>query len=219
MRLVFLGPPGAGKGTQAKLVSERFKIPHISTGDLLREAIKADTSVGREVRVYMDRGELVPDNIVIRIATERLAKPDTVQGFILDGFPRTKWQAATLDDQLKKMRKRVDWVIYFDTSEKVCVERSSGRRVCKSCGANYHIVNMPPRKSDICDVCGGELYQRDDDREDTTRNRLIVYRRQTEDLIEYYKLRSILKSVSGDKSAEAIFSELKDFFVKQGLIK
>jgi len=216
MRLVFLGPPGAGKGTQAKVISEKFNIPHISTGDILREAVKNNSPVGRQAKGFMDKGELVPDDIVIKIVVERLRSKDTAAGFILDGFPRTKPQAVSLDKELKQIGLGVDYVIYFDTREETIISRLTGRRVCRNCGANYHIVNIKPKKDSICDRCGKELYQREDDKVDTVKNRIKVYREQTADLIDYYRSKDILKTVSGDLNVEAVFDELTGFFNQQG---
>lgn len=215
MRLVFLGPPGAGKGTQAKVISERFGTPHISTGDILREAVGNNTPVGKQAKGYMDKGELVPDGIVIKIVVDRLSKADVKRGFILDGFPRTKNQAVSLEAELDKIGLGIDNVIYFDTSEETSIARLTGRRVCRSCGMNYHIVNMRPKKDNVCDACGSELYQRDDDRVETVKNRLKVYRRQTEDLIDYYKSRGILEEVSGELNVEEVFNKLKGLFTSK----
>ena len=219
MRVIFLGPPGDGKGTQAKVISERFNIPHISTGDILREAVKNNSEIGRQAKAYMDKGELVPDVIVIKIAANRLAQPDTANGFILDGFPRTEVQAASLDSELAKIKLSLDAVIYFNTAEDVIIRRLSGRRVCKSCGANYHTVTLRPKKDGICDLCGSELYQREDDKEATVKNRLKVYDRQTAGLIDYYKSKGIMKTVSGDLGVEEQLGELTAFFSRQGQVK
>jgi adenylate kinase len=219
MRLVFLGPPGAGKGTQAKVISERFKIPHVSTGDILRESVKRDSEVGRQAKGYMDKGELVPDEIVTKIVAERLTEPDMSGGFILDGFPRTRNQAVSLDDKLKNMEIGVDYVIYFNTLEETSISRLTGRRVCRGCGANYHITNIKPKKEGICDICGSELYQRQDDTVETVKNRLKVYQRQTADLIDYYRSKNILVTVSGELNVEGVFGELTKFFTQQGRVK
>lgn len=207
-----MGPPGAGKGTQAQVVSKRFNCPHISTGDILREAVKLNSEVGRQARFFMEKGELVPDDIVIKIVIERLAKPDIKKGFILDGFPRTRKQAVSLDEELRKIGLRIDSVIYFDTSEEVSIKRLSGRRVCRSCGANFHIVNMKAKKEGVCDICAGELYQREDDKVETIKNRLNVYQNQTRDLIEYYKSKGILETVNGDLDVEKVFETIAKFF-------
>jgi len=218
MRLIFLGPPGAGKGTQAKVISGKFSAPHISTGDILREAVKDGSPIGKEAKGFMDRGELVPDEIVIKIVVERLAKPDTADNFILDGFPRTKKQAVSLDEELTRRGIGIDFVVYFDTREETSITRLSGRRVCKACGANYHSANIKPKKENMCDICGGELYQRNDDKVETIKNRLQVYRKQTADLIDYYKSKGILEKVSGDLNVEEVFKELSVFFNRQGFI-
>ncbi|MFH1848145.1 MAG: adenylate kinase [Candidatus Omnitrophota bacterium] len=215
MRLIFLGPPGAGKGTQAKVVSKRLGIPHISTGDILREAVKKDLPVGKEAKGYMEKGELVPDEIVTKIVVDRLGRDDTRAGFILDGFPRTDAQAADLDKALRAANIVIDYVIYFKTSAKTSIARLSGRRVCKKCGQNYHIVNMIPKKEGACDTCGGELYQRSDDSEDTVKNRLGVYEKQTASLIQYYKDSGNLQTVSGDLDVERVYKELSRFFKKK----
>lgn len=212
MRLVFLGPPGAGKGTQAKVISERFGIPHISTGEILRSAIKSNSSLGKEAKAYVERGELVPDIVVSKIVFERLLQSDAKEGFILDGFPRTKRQAEDLDNELNSLGLKLDYVIYFETSEQVSISRLSGRRVCRDCGTNFHIVNMRPKKDGICDICGGELYQRDDDKEETVRKRLRVYEAQTSELIQYYNQKGLLKTVVGDMNVDEVFRVLCELF-------
>ncbi|MFH1996635.1 MAG: adenylate kinase [Candidatus Omnitrophota bacterium] len=210
MRIVFLGPPGAGKGTQAALLSKKFSIPHVSSGDLLREAVTEKSAIGLKAKGYMDRGELVPDEIITRIIIDRISRGDAKTGFILDGFPRTERQAKTLDESLSKVSLSLDAVIYFETSKNVCVERLAGRRVCGKCGVNYHIKNMPPRKDGICDHCQGELYQRNDDKVDTIENRLTVYSQMTKPLIDYYKNGGLLKEVSGDLELEEAQRDLSD---------
>lgn len=212
MKLVLLGPPGAGKGTQSVVLAREFKIPHISTGDILREAVKEGLPLGLEAKSYMDKGELVPDEVVTGIVVERLKKPDTGNGYILDGFPRTLKQANDLDAALSKSGANIDMVLYFETSEKTAIERLTGRRVCKKCGFNYHIKNIPPKKPGVCDKCGGELYQRPDDKEDTVRKRLKVYEAQTKPLIEYYTRKDILKKVSGDLGVDELFKVLSKMF-------
>ncbi len=219
MRLVFLGPPGAGKGTQAKVLSGDFNVAHISTGDLLREAVKNNSAIGRQAKAFMEKGELVPDELVIRMVVQRLGEPDTEPGFILDGFPRTRPQAVSLDDELKKAGLGIDLVLYFRTSEETVIKRLSGRRVCRSCGANYHLATMRPKKDGVCDVCGGELYQRQDDTEETVKNRLVVYQLKTQALIEYYASRGILETVSGDLSVDQLRSELTAVFNSRGLLR
>ena len=212
MRLVLLGPPGAGKGTQSVVLSREYKIPHISTGDILRESVKAGLPLGLKAKAFMDKGALVPDEIVTGIVAERLKEPDTRKGFILDGFPRTVNQALALDAALKKIGSGIDMAIYFETSSRVAIERLSGRRVCKSCGFNYHVKNIPPKIEGVCDKCGGELFQRPDDKEATVLNRLKVYEAETKPLIEYYIKKGILKKVSGDLGVEDLFKVLSKVF-------
>ena len=218
MRLILLGPPGAGKGTQGHVLSERFHVPHVSTGDMLREAVKENSPVGLKAQEYMNRGELVPDDIVIEIVKERLGKKGSRNGFILDGFPRTRRQAEMLDSVLHEMHKNIDMVIYFRTSEDVIVRRLSGRRICRSCGANYHIKNIPPKVKGICDVCNGPLYQREDDKEGTVKNRLEVYERQTSPLIDYYKEKSKLNTITGDLEVEDAFKSILKLFAEKDLL-
>jgi len=209
MRLVLLGPPGAGKGTQADRLSKEYKLPHISTGGMLREAVKNNSEIGKKANSFMVKGELVPDRIVIEIVKERLNKPDIKNGFILDGFPRTKSQAENLDVALRSSKMPLDMVLYFETSDSVVIKRLSGRRVCKKCGATYHIKNIPPKKADICDVCGSALVQREDDKEATVKNRLAVYKKETAELIDYYKSKNILKTISGDLEADETYDSIK----------
>jgi len=217
VNVVLLGPPGAGKGTQAKVLSKEYSVLHISTGDMLREAVKNKTAIGMEAKSYMDKGELVPDETVVRIVTERISKDDTKKGFLLDGFPRTKEQADKLDKELSTMSKKLDIVLYFKTSPEVSIERLSGRRVCKVCGANFHIKNMPPKKDMICDYCKGKLFQREDDKPETVKNRLKVYEKETETLIGYYREKGILKEVSGDLDVNKLFDEIKKLFADERL--
>ena len=212
MRLVLLGPPGAGKGTQSVVLSRNYKIPHISTGDILRESVKLGTPLGAEAKTFMEKGELVPDELVTGIVVERLKKSDVLNGFILDGFPRTLKQAVDLDAALTNMTSSIDMALYFETSEKVAIERLSGRRVCRKCGFNYHVRNIPPKKVNVCDKCGGELFQRPDDTEDTVRNRLKVYEVQTKPLIDYYFKKGNLVKVSGDLGVDDLFGVLSKIF-------
>jgi len=211
LKIVLLGPPGAGKGTQSVVLSREYRLPHISTGDILRESVKKSLPLGLKAKSYMDKGELVPDEIVTGIVIERLKNPDTKKGYILDGFPRTVKQAVDLDEALGKT-SGLDMAVYFDTSEKVAIERLSGRRVCKACGFNYHVKNIPPKKADTCDKCGNPLFQRPDDKEATVINRLKVYADQTKPLIEYYKKSGILKEVSGDLGVDELFKVLSKIF-------
>ena len=212
MKLVLLGPPGAGKGTQSKVLSRKYGVPHISTGDILRSAVKEGLPLGMKAKAFMDKGELVPDEVVTGIVADRLKKDDTKSGFVLDGFPRTVRQAQDLDLALKASGSVLDMVIYFDTSPKVAIERLSGRRVCKACGAIYHVKNMPPKKGGTCDKCSGELVQRPDDREETVLNRLRVYEAETKPLIEYYSKRGCLKKVSGNLGVDELFKVLSGLF-------
>lgn len=219
MKLILLGPPGAGKGTQANVLSAKFNIPHISTGDILREAVKAQTPVGLKAKAFMDKGDLVPDEVVIEIVKERLKEPDTKNGFILDGFPRTLAQAKSLDKTFEEMGLDIDMVIYFETSPEVSIRRLGGRRVCHECRANYHIVNMPSKKEDTCDKCGGHLFQRDDDKEETVRNRLSVYEQKTKELIDHYRNKGNLQTVNGDDEVDLVFDELFKIFQESNLLK
>ncbi len=208
MNLIFLGPPGSGKGTQAKLLSERLGMLHLSTGDILREAVREGTPLGREAKRYMDEGKLVPDEVVIGIVKEWLLSKGVERGVIFDGFPRTVAQAEALDRMMKELGQKIDWVIDIDVSEAEVLKRLSGRRTCKNCGAMYHLVFNPPRVEGICDKCGGELYQRDDDKEETIKSRLKVYKEQTEPLKDYYKKLGIMKSIVGEGGIEEIQKEI-----------
>jgi len=202
VRLILLGPPGAGKGTQAKFVSQKFGIPQISTGDILRENVKNNTELGKKAKEYMEKGELVPDDIMIKLVKNRVQEADCKNGYILDGFPRTIAQAEGLEKALEN--EKIDGVIFVDVSDPIIVERLSLRRVCKNCGAIYHLKYTPPQKEGICDKCGGELYQRDDDKVETIKNRLKVYREQTEPLIEYYRKKGILFEINGENSVDNV---------------
>lgn len=208
MNIVFLGPPGAGKGTQAKILIERYGIPQISTGDMLREHRAKGTELGKKAQEYMDKGQLVPDEIILDMVKERLSQPDCEKGFILDGFPRTVAQAEALDRILSEMGKKLDFALALVVPDELLIERLTGRRTCKNCGMMYHIKYKPPKVEGICDVCGGELYQRPDDNEETVRNRLKVYHESTAPLIDYYKRKGILKEVDGSKSIEEITNQL-----------
>ena len=218
MRFVLLGPPGAGKGTQAQVLSKDLALPHVSTGDMLREALKASTTLGLKAKEYMEKGALVPDAVVIALVSERLSKADAKKGFILDGFPRTPEQAESLDHTLKDLQMPLDIVLYFKTSLAVIIRRLSGRRVCSQCGKNFHLTNFKPKVEGICDNCGGTLFQRPDDKEETIENRLKVYERQTEPLIEYYKKKNILYETSGDLEVRPLNDILMSLFQKKGLL-
>ena len=217
INIVLLGPPGAGKGTQAAFLVKAYGLLHVSTGDMLRETVKEGDETGKKIAGYMNSGELVPDDIVIEAVMLRMAKPDAAKGVILDGYPRTRVQAEALGEALKGSGKILDAVLYSKTSEQVAISRLSGRRVCTGCGKNYHVVNIPPKKEGICDTCGIPLIQRDDDRPETVKNRLSVYAQQTEDLIEYYGNSGLLKEVDGDLTAEKLFDEIRVLFLKDGI--
>ncbi|MEK6732106.1 MAG: adenylate kinase [Candidatus Omnitrophota bacterium] len=208
MYMVLLGPPGAGKGTQAVMLAEKKNFLHLSTGDILRENVKRNTDIGKKVKVFMEKGELVPDDIVIEMMLDTIKNAKAKKDFILDGFPRTVYQAKKLDAELNKLKLAIDMVVYFKTGIETVILRLTGRRLCSKCGANYHIVNMPPKKQGVCDKCGSELYQRKDDSEETIKKRLEVYNSQTKELIDYYKAQGILEEVSGDLEAGAVYSEL-----------
>jgi adenylate kinase len=209
VRVGFLGPPGAGKGTQARDLAREWGVLHLATGDVLREAVAAGTSLGITAKGYMDRGALVPDDVIIGLVGERLGARDAATGFIVDGFPRTIAQAEAFAKLLKDMGQTLDAVVYFEVSEGELLRRLTGRRVCRNCGRTYHLTSSPPKREGVCDVCGGELYQREDDREATVRNRLEVYRRQTEPLLDYYRQRNQLVTVSGEGSVEAIRASIR----------
>ncbi len=210
MRLLFLGPPGAGKGTQARELAREWGVPQVATGDMLREAMTADTPLGRAAKQYYDRGELVPDDVILKMVAERFAQPDAAQGFILDGFPRTIAQAEGLAAMLDRLGHNVDSVIYFDVSEPELVRRLTGRRLCRACQTPFHVVSAPPKRAGVCDKCGGELYQRVDDSEATVRNRLRVYERQTAPLLDYYRKRGLLRTVSGEGGIDKIRQALRE---------
>jgi adenylate kinase len=196
-RVVLLGPPGAGKGTQAKLLQEKFAACQISTGDILRKSVANQTPLGKEAAQYIDRGALVPDDVIVGLVAERLKEKDCERGFILDGFPRTIPQAESLDAILKQMKLSLNAVLSVQVPRAVIIERLAGRRSCKNCGALAHMVFSPPKKKDVCDRCGGELYQRHDDEEETVANRLNVYENQTAPLVNYYRQRNLLREIDG----------------------
>lgn len=212
MNLVFLGPPGAGKGTQANVVCKYFDLKHISTGDLLREVVKDNSLIGRKVKEFMDKGLLVPDEIVVQIVAQEI-KGDK-KGFILDGFPRNLAQAEFLDNSLCSSNISLDRVLNFVTSPEKVIERLSGRRICPKCQAIYHIKNMPPLKEGICDKCASRLLQRDDDKEETVKERLKVYKQLSEPLIEYYKQKGILVDINGDLDVQPLFAIIKEILEK-----
>ncbi len=208
MKIIMLGAPGAGKGTQAKMIAEKYNVPHISTGDIFRANIKNGTELGKKAKEYMDKGQLVPDELTVEILLDRVAQEDCKNGYVLDGFPRTIPQADVLDKELTKLGDKVDFAINVDVPDENIVRRMSGRRACLKCGATYHIEHIPPKKEGICDTCGSELVQRDDDKPETVQNRLSVYHEQTQPLIDYYNKKNILKSVDGTKDMQEVFNEI-----------
>lgn len=211
MRIVLLGGPGSGKGTQAKKLTEKLQIPQISTGDIFRAAVKEGTPMGLKAKEYMDKGELVPDEVVVGVVEERLAKPDLGSGYMLDGFPRTLPQAQALDKILEGQGKNIDHAILVDVPDEELVKRLAGRRTCKNseCGAMFHVMFNPPKKEGICDKCGSELYQRADDQEATIRERLSVYNSQTAPLIDYYRQKELLRAVEGVGPIDQIFASIQ----------
>jgi len=204
MKLIFLGPPGAGKGTQAAVISKKYGIAHISTGDILRDNVARETELGLKAKQYMESGQLVPDDVIVDMVERRLKEEDCQAGFILDGFPRTVVQAEALDELLKKLHITLDGIVYFDVPDEVVIKRLSGRRICKSCGAIYNIHSQPPKKEGVCDLCGGELYQRSDDEESVVRNRLKVYKEQTAPLISYYEKSDRFLKVDASQDSSAV---------------
>ncbi len=210
MKIIMLGAPGAGKGTQAKMIAEKYGIPHISTGDIFRANIKEGTPLGKEAKGYMDKGQLVPDELTVKILLDRVAKDDCKNGYVLDGFPRTIPQAEVLDKALTELNDKVDFAIDVDVPDENIVKRMGGRRACVTCGATYHIEHVPPKKEGICDKCGSELILRDDDKPETVQKRLSVYHEQTQPLIEYYTKKNILKTVDGTVDMMDVFKAITD---------
>lgn len=208
MKLVLLGPPGAGKGTQAKSISMRYNIPHISTGEIFRKHIAMNTELGTEAKKYIDKGQLVPDELTIDIVEDRLNKDDCMQGFLLDGFPRTVNQAKSLDQFLNSRKDGRLIVIHIEVPREEILSRMTGRRVCSNCGASYHVKFKPPKTLGVCDICGGELIHRDDDKLDTVEKRLIIYEMRNTPLVEFYKEKGLLYTVDGTKSIEDVFNNI-----------
>lgn len=209
MKIIMLGAPGAGKGTQAKMIAKEYGIPHISTGDIFRANIKEGTDLGKEAKTYMDAGQLVPDELTVKILLDRVAKDDCKDGYVLDGFPRTIPQAEVLDEALTKLGDKIDFAIDVDVPDENIVRRMGGRRACVTCGATYHIEHVPPKKEGICDTCGSELILRDDDKPETVSNRLKVYHDQTQPLIDFYTKKGVLKSVDGTIDMMDVFASIK----------
>ena len=210
MKIIMLGAPGAGKGTQAKMIAEKYRIPHISTGDIFRANIKNGTELGMEAKKYMDQGLLVPDELTVRILLDRVAQEDCADGYVLDGFPRTIPQAEVLDQELNRLGEKIDYAINVDVPDENIVKRMSGRRACLKCGATYHIEHIPPKQEGICDDCGSELVLRDDDRPETVQNRLKVYHDQTQLLIRFYTEKGIMKVVDGTMEMADVFAAIAE---------
>jgi len=208
MKIVMLGGPGAGKGTQAKIIAERYSIPHISTGDIFRANIKEGTELGKKAKTYMDQGALVPDELVVDLVADRLTWEDAKEGFVLDGFPRTIPQAEALTKALKEMGTELDYAIDIEVPDQNIIERMGGRRACVSCGATYHLVNIPPKTEGKCDKCGSDLILRDDDKPETVKKRLDVYHEQTQPLIEYYQELGLLREVDGTVQMNEVFDAI-----------
>ena len=208
MRIVLLGPPGAGKGTQAKLLQEHFDIPQISTGDILRRAAKEGSTFGKRAKKYMDRGELVPDSVILDIVEERLSADDCQKGFLLDGFPRTVVQAEAFQTMLDRQNQVLDGAVSLRVPRQKLVARLSGRRTCRQCGAMYHVRFNPPKKEGVCDQCGGDLYQRADDREETIEARMEIYDRESAPLLEHFRQKGLLREVDGSKTTDEVFREI-----------
>lgn len=210
MKIIMLGAPGAGKGTQAKMIAEEYHIPHVSTGDMFRMNIKNGTELGMEAKEYMDQGLLVPDELTVRILLDRVKKEDCKDGYVLDGFPRTIPQAEVLEEALNKLGDQIDYAINVEVPDENIIRRMSGRRACLSCGATYHIEHVPPKKEGICDDCGETLVLRDDDKPETVEKRLRVYQEQTQPLIDFYAAKGVLCNVDGTQDMQDVFKAIKE---------
>lgn len=208
MKIIMLGAPGAGKGTQAKMIAEKYGIPHVSTGDIFRANIKNGTELGMEAKKYMDQGQLVPDELTVKILLDRVSQPDCREGYVLDGFPRTIPQAKVLDQALSEQNEKIDFAVNVDVPDENIVKRMSGRRACLKCGATYHIEHIPPKKEGLCDACSSELVLRDDDRPETVLKRLQVYHDQTQPLIDFYTEKGVLRSVDGTRDMQDVFADI-----------
>ena len=208
MKIIMLGAPGAGKGTQAKMIAEKYAIPHVSTGDIFRANIKNGTELGMEAKKYMDQGQLVPDELTVKILLDRVAQDDCQNGYVLDGFPRTIPQAKVLDDALNKLNEKIDFAINVDVPDENIVRRMSGRRACVGCGGTYHIEHVPPKKEGICDLCNSPLYTRADDNEETVKTRLTVYNSQTKPLVEYYEALNKLVNIDSNQPIDEAIKDI-----------
>ncbi|ENQ3108169.1 adenylate kinase [Bacillus sp. NPDC077411] len=208
MNLILMGLPGAGKGTQAEKIVAKYNIPHISTGDMFRAAMKDETELGLQAKSFIDKGALVPDEVTIGIVRERLSQEDCVKGFLLDGFPRTVAQASALEEIMKDLGKKINYVLNINVDSGLLLKRLTGRRICKECGATYHLEFNPPAKEGVCDKCGGELYQRSDDNEETVANRLEVNIKQTKPLLDFYEELGYLKSINGEQDIDKVFADV-----------
>jgi len=207
-RMVLLGPPGAGKGTQGQMLAQELGVPQIATGDILRAAVQEGSELGQKAKSYMDAGDLVPDEIMVGIIRDRLQAADAQAGYILDGFPRTVAQAEALDEMLEAIGQHLDHVIHIDVDDEILVERLSGRLICRDCGASYHKRFSPPQKAGVCDQCGGELFQREDDQEETVRSRLSVFAERTQPLVEYYQQQGIYRKIEGNRDPQEVLGEI-----------
>ncbi len=214
MKIIMLGAPGAGKGTQAKMIADKYSIPHISTGDIFRANIKNGTALGMEAKSYMDQGKLVPDELTVKILLDRVANEDCKNGYVLDGFPRTIPQAEVLDKALNEMNDKIDYAINVDVPDENIIKRMSGRRACVNCGATYHIEHVPPKKENVCDRCENTLILRDDDKPETVKNRLTVYHDQTQPLIDFYNAKGVLKEVDGTQDMMVVFDSIVSILEK-----
>ena len=214
MKIIMLGAPGAGKGTQAQMIADQYHIPHVSTGDIFRANIKNGTELGMEAKKYMDQGLLVPDELTVKILLDRVAEEDCKEGYLLDGFPRTIPQAEVLDKALTELGDAIDYAINVDVPDENIVKRMSGRRACLSCGSTYHMEHIPPKKEGVCDKCGNELVLRDDDKPETVLNRLEVYHKQTQPLIQFYEEKGVLRTVDGTKPMMEVFDSIVEILEK-----
>lgn len=218
MKIIILGAPGAGKGSQASRIAKEYQLPHISTGDIFRANLKEETELGKRAKSFMDKGELVPDDITIAMLLERIHKEDCKNGYILDGFPRTIPQAEALKEALAKKDEKIDLALDVEASDELIIKRMAGRRTCPACGAIYHIVTLPPKTDGICDRCGADLIQRKDDNEETVKNRLKIYHEVTEPLISYYKKEGILEEIDGAEELDKVFEKVKRIIHKRSRI-